>query len=197
MAGPLSRPTTSLPHPRRGCTRLWRRSDTFDGKQRTLYIKGKYPHVTLADARAQAVAARKLIAEGIDPNHAKKRLLRENAAVTTFGELAEDWFKDTVSGPTVAKENQKDEEGVKTQRLRMNVLIGALGHRGPTTIEPADVLAAIKSKREKGHGHTAKRIMSMASWIDSGLLLPPCRRQAELQDANHATQIGSHICSTI
>jgi hypothetical protein len=32
---------------------------------------------------------------------------------------------------------------------------------------------------------------------DSGLLLPPCRRQAELQDANHATQIGSHICSTI
>jgi hypothetical protein len=34
-------------------------------------------------------------------------------------------------------------------------------------------------------------------FIDSGLLLPPCRRQAELQDANHATQIGSHIWSTI
>jgi hypothetical protein len=31
----------------------------------------------------------------------------------------------------------------------------------------------------------------------SGLLSPPCRRRAELQNANHPMQIGSHIWSTI
>jgi putative flippase GtrA len=34
-------------------------------------------------------------------------------------------------------------------------------------------------------------------WSVSGLLSPPCRRRAELQDANHPMQIGSHIWSTI
>jgi hypothetical protein len=52
----------------------------------------------------------------------------------------------------------------------------------------ADVAAVAISASEKQSGGGS---------IDSGLLSPPCRRRAELQDANHATQIGSHIWSTI
>jgi hypothetical protein len=39
---------------------------------------------------------------------------------------------------------------------------------------------------------------AFAAWSNvSGLLSPPCRRRAELQNANHPMQIGSHIWSTI
>jgi hypothetical protein len=42
-------------------SKLWRMAYRFNGKQRTLYIKGAYPQVTLADARIQRDQAKELI----------------------------------------------------------------------------------------------------------------------------------------
>lgn len=46
--------------------KLWRLKFRLDGKERVLAL-GQYPDVSIADARDERDAARKLIAKGIDP----------------------------------------------------------------------------------------------------------------------------------
>jgi hypothetical protein len=70
--------------------KLWRMKYRFEGKEKTLAL-GKYPAVSLANARERRDEAKKLLAEGIDPGEAVKmeraRLLDERArqkAATRF-----------------------------------------------------------------------------------------------------------------
>lgn len=49
-------------------SRWWRLKYRLDGKQRLISI-GVYPETGLADARSKRDAARKLLANGIDPAH--------------------------------------------------------------------------------------------------------------------------------
>lgn len=49
----------------------WRFRYKFDGKEKLLSL-GVYPDVVLKDARARRDAARKLLAEGIDPGENRK-----------------------------------------------------------------------------------------------------------------------------
>lgn len=52
-------------------SKLWRMNYRFDGKQKTLSF-GKYPDISLAQAREYCAAARKLIASSVDPAQVKK-----------------------------------------------------------------------------------------------------------------------------
>jgi hypothetical protein len=73
--------------------RYWRLDYRFAGKRRTLAL-GLYPTVTLSNARTQRDEARRLLAQGSDPNAAKKarkraaKLAREN----TFESIAREWI---------------------------------------------------------------------------------------------------------
>src|SRR5271157_4498859 len=60
-------------------SRLWRYAYRFGGKQKLLAI-GKYPDVTLIQAREARDQARKMLVEGKDPSHAKRlaRLEKEH-----------------------------------------------------------------------------------------------------------------------
>lgn len=51
--------------------KYWRLAYRFAGKQKTLAL-GVYPDVSLLDARERREAARKLLANGIDPSAAKQ-----------------------------------------------------------------------------------------------------------------------------
>ena len=51
--------------------KCWRLKYRFGGKEKTLAL-GVYPEVTLADARQRREDARKLLANGSDPNEVKK-----------------------------------------------------------------------------------------------------------------------------
>jgi len=51
--------------------RYWRYNYRFNGKHKTLAL-GIYPDVPLAKARTRHLAARQLLAEGIDPSAVKK-----------------------------------------------------------------------------------------------------------------------------
>lgn len=66
--------------------KLWRQNYRFDGKIKTLAL-GKYPEITLAEARARAAENRVKIAHGIDPGQARKR---DRATLKT---LAQDWIE--------------------------------------------------------------------------------------------------------
>lgn len=57
-------------------SKYWRVRYTFSGKERTLAV-GKYPEVSLASARQKRDAARRLLAEGVDPNTQKRQIQKE------------------------------------------------------------------------------------------------------------------------
>jgi integrase len=71
----------------------WRLKYRFDGKEKRLSL-GVYPDVSLKDARARRDAARKLLADGIDPSENRKaqKLARADRTANSFEVVAREWF---------------------------------------------------------------------------------------------------------
>src|SRR6516165_12100310 len=73
-------------------SKLWRLAYRFDGKQKTLAL-GIYPTVTLKQAREKRDAAKRLLAEKIDPS-TRRRLEKLTAPNgNTFRAVAEEVLK--------------------------------------------------------------------------------------------------------
>ncbi len=71
--------------------KLWRMDYRFNNKRKTLTFKS-YPEITLAEARKARDNARKLIANGVDPNEIKKAQKNiEQAQSETFQLIAIEW----------------------------------------------------------------------------------------------------------
>ena len=87
-------------------SKLWRLKFRVDGKEKTLSF-GKYPEISLAEARALRDQARKTHAQGIDPSLIKKhaKLKSINSADLTFQKVAEDWFE--IKARTLAPSTHK------------------------------------------------------------------------------------------
>ena len=77
--------------------KLWRFDFSYNGKRKTLSI-GKYPTVSLVEARAAAENARRLLVSGQDPSEAKQQEKRERqaAALNTFESIARRWHTDNL-----------------------------------------------------------------------------------------------------
>ena len=77
--------------------KLWRFDFSHNGKRKTLSI-GKYPTVSLVEARAAAENARRLLVSGQDPSEAKQQEKRERqaAALNTFESIACRWHNDNL-----------------------------------------------------------------------------------------------------
>lgn len=78
--------------------KLWKLDYAIDGKRKTLSI-GKYPHLSLVEAREAAENARKMKAQGIDPSQAKQQAKaeRQAALLNTFEHIARDWHQNNIS----------------------------------------------------------------------------------------------------
>ena len=74
--------------------KYWRMDYRFSEKRKTLAF-GKYPDVTLSDAREKRLAARKLLSDGVDPSQAKRldRLAKTTASGNTFEAVARSWLE--------------------------------------------------------------------------------------------------------
>jgi hypothetical protein len=71
-------------------TKLWRMGYRIGGKQKALAF-GIYPTVSLAEARARRDAAKKYLADGVDPSLQRK--IDKQARVVTFRLVAEELLK--------------------------------------------------------------------------------------------------------
>ena len=71
-------------------SRYWRLKYRVAGKEK-LFAIGVYPEVSLADARAKAIDARRVIREGGDPV-AERRRHRAGSSAPTFKTMAEEWI---------------------------------------------------------------------------------------------------------
>ena len=71
----------------------WRLKYLFDGKEKRLSL-GVYPDVSLKDARDRRDAARKLVADGIDPGENRKapKSARADRSANSFAVAAREWF---------------------------------------------------------------------------------------------------------
>lgn len=83
---------TLLVHP--NGSKYWQQRYTLHGKEKTLQL-GVYPDMGLVDARAASKAARKLVANGIDPVQDKRRRTAAKAAdaTATFQSVVATWLE--------------------------------------------------------------------------------------------------------
>lgn len=73
--------------------KLWRLKYRFGGTEKQMSL-GKYPEITLADARQRRDDARRLLANDIDPGEHKKAQKAAGAdrAANSFEVIAREWY---------------------------------------------------------------------------------------------------------
>jgi hypothetical protein len=135
----------------------WTYAYRFDGKQRSLTI-GKYPQVSLADARRKRDEARQQIEKGIDPNQAKKldKVITDNT--NCFEVLARRWLVDRQ--PTIKPDTYRRDSSVIEKDL-----IPVIGQIPIDKIKSPDILAAAKQVEERGAGEMARRAIRLAGCV--------------------------------
>ena len=116
------------------------------GKRNTLSL-GTFPEVSLKRARERREEARTLLAEGIDPG--QQRQAEREARADTFAAVAADWLerqRASLSPVTYGK----------TQWLLS--LVPDLAARPVASLEPPEVLAALRKIEARGAHDTAHRV---------------------------------------
>ncbi len=139
--------------------KYWRLKYLLHKVEKRLAI-GVYPQVSLAEARKQRDAARKLVAQGTDPVQARRIDRREQAAHAnnTFEKVARAWFaiysKQWVAGTAYRCMNL----------LETNVF-PHIGNRPIGEISTPELLEVIRKVEKRGAHETAHRVLQRSNAI--------------------------------
>lgn len=139
--------------------KLWRFKYRINGKEKKLSL-GRYPDVSLQEARKRRDEARIVVAAGVDPAEERKRADLELIAqrANSFESVAEEYLvKCAAEG--------REAVTIKKSRWLLSLLAPAIGNVPVASIKPADLLAAIKPVHDKGHYETARRMRSLAGRV--------------------------------
>ncbi len=130
----------------------WRLKYRFGGKEKSLSM-GVFPDVTLKEARERRDAARKLLANGVDPGIERKvqRAGAAERAANSFEVVAREWF--AKYEPGWAKSHAEKVMG----RLQKDVFPW-LGGRPIAEITAPEVLAILRRIEARGALDTAHRV---------------------------------------
>jgi integrase len=139
--------------------RLWRLKYRADGVERKLAL-GKYPTVTLGEARKARDVARTKASAGDDPAAAKRRerIAKRLAAGTTFGAVALEYIE------RVEREGRSPATVAKLRWAR-EWLEPAIGRRPVDQVEPHELLAMLRRLEATGKLETARRTRAFASRV--------------------------------
>lgn len=139
--------------------KLWRLKFRIDGIERKLSL-GKYPALSLGDARKARDTAKTKIASGNDPAAVKRRerIAAKLSAATTFDGVALEYIekleREGLSPATISK-----------LHWARNWLRPAIGKRPVDQIEAHEVLAVLKKQENADALETAKRTRAFASRV--------------------------------
>ncbi|MCR5813608.1 MAG: integrase arm-type DNA-binding domain-containing protein [Desulfovibrio sp.] len=133
----------------------WRLKYRIDGKEKRISL-GVYPEVSLAQARAKCLEARKLISDGIDPSRAKQESKAQAKAeevhdTLTFETVANEWFS-----VKMAEKNEKYKANVRS--YLENVLFPVIGSIPIADLKRSDIVPCLQAKASSGTTETAHRI---------------------------------------
>lgn len=134
-------------------SKLWRMNYREGGKQKTLSF-GKYPFVSLSDARAKHAAARRNLYLGLDPNH-----IAAPTEVPTFESVGREWLR-----------MKSEARWVPAYRDRMVArfeadLFPEIGHLPIAEIEAPELLAALRKVEVRGVYETTHRLLQMIGMV--------------------------------
>lgn len=131
-------------------SRLWRFDYRFGDKRRTAAL-GKYPAVTLAQARIEQERIKVMLRAGVDPSAKAK-------AGATFREVAEKWFQ-------TKKSKWKTSYSVRIwARLEDNIL-PTIGATAVDDVEPPTLLRLLRVVEDRDAIYSAKALRQMVSTI--------------------------------
>lgn len=137
--------------------KLWRLKYRFGGKEKRLAL-GAYPEISLKDARERREAARKLLANEVDPSFhrkAEKAAAAERSA-NSFEIICREWLEKW--GSTVVPAQKKK----ATARLEKDVFPW-LGGRPIAEITAPEVLAVLRRIDDRGARYSAHKVRSEIS----------------------------------
>lgn len=134
-------------------SKLWRLKYHFGGRENVLSI-GKYPLVSLAEARDRRYEAKKLLRNHTDPNDCKRAAKRQTLfdADNSFRSVALSWFT------TNKKKWAAEHAECIWRRLEIHAMHD-LGNRPITNIKTPDLVVIVRRVDKKGKPETASRLI--------------------------------------
>lgn len=139
--------------------KCWRLKYRFGGKEKVLAL-GTYPEISLAEAREKRAAARKQLANGVDPGEVRKALKAATVSVTenSFEVVAREWHgKFSGSWSTCHSETT-------IGRLQLDVF-PVIGARPTNEIKAPDLLAMLRRIESRGALETAHRVRTICGQV--------------------------------
>ena len=150
---------------------------------------GTYPEVSIREAEARRDDFRKLLRDGIDPS--AKRKAEKHTDGDTFRAVAEEWLA-----------NQKDLSADTIEQFRARLttyLYPKIGNHRVATLEPTDLLGALRAVEAKGRHDTAHRCRSLAGRIMRYAIATGRAKRdpsADLRDALASVRATHHAALT-
>jgi integrase len=139
--------------------KLWRWSYRFEGKEKLMSL-GKYPDVSLAQARERHSEARKLFATGVDPMAQRKaeKTAEKVAVENSFQSVATRWLEHWQDG-----KSPRHVDYVK-RRIETDIL-PCLGARPIAEIEAPELVAMTNAIQDRGARDIAKRALETVGQV--------------------------------
>lgn len=161
-------------------SKYWRMKYRYAGKEKLLAL-GVYPDVTLKQARQKREAARRKLADGLDPGEVRKAEDRAKklAAVNGFEVVAREWY--AKQAHTWVSSHAKD----VSRRLEGNVF-PAIGHRPIAEIEAPELLEMVRKIEARGSHDLSHRVLAVCGQVFRyGIATGRCKRDlsADLRGA--------------
>ena len=161
--------------------KLWRFDFSYNGKRKTLSI-GKYPTVSLVEARQAAENARRLLVSGQDPSEAKQQEKRERqaAALNTFEAIARRWHSDNLI-------RWKENHAARVLRYFETDVFPVIGEMPIQEIRVSDIKTVLDGVMTRGVNNTTEKIREWTGSIfDYAVML-------EVVETNPAYSLRKYI----
>jgi integrase len=131
----------------------WRLKYRFGGKEKSLSM-GVYPDVGLKDARERRDAARKLLADGVDPGFERKiqKAAASERSANSFETVAREWYAKHAPGWALS-------HGEKVIRRLERDVFPWIGARPIVEVKAPELLTVLRRIEDRGVLETAHRAL--------------------------------------
>lgn len=118
--------------------KVWQLRYKLDGKEKVLTV-GKYPLMSLQEARDKAWLAKKDVSVGVDPVKAKKLSVKDNS----FGSIYQEWYDHK-------KQVWSEVYSTELSRMFQDDILPLIGWMEIHEIEPMQILEVIRRFEDRG-----------------------------------------------
>ncbi len=138
-------------------SKRWRFRYQFAGKEQMISF-GLFPDVGLADAKERREAARKLLAQGVNPsvNRRSEKVAQRVAFANSFEAVAKEWL---------GRQTDKSESTRSKSEWLLGFAISEFGRVPISEITPPMILTACRRQEAEGKHETAQRIKTKCGQV--------------------------------